>query len=111
MKVQNYKEIPVEPVKVEGAEKVSLRWLISQGDGAENFVMRMFELDPGGYFPHHAHGWEHEVFVLEGEGVLVGEGEKLPIRPGDTIFISPNEGHHFENTGRALFRFICLRPV
>jgi quercetin dioxygenase-like cupin family protein len=41
--------------------------------GAPNFVMRLFEIDPDGYSPFHTHAWEHEVFVLEGEGTVLTE--------------------------------------
>ena len=36
----------------------------------------MFEIAPEGYSPLHIHKWEHEVFILEREGVVVTEGEK-----------------------------------
>ena len=32
--------------------------------------MRQFELAPGGHTPRHTHAHEHEVFVLEGAGVV-----------------------------------------
>ena len=33
--------------------------------------MREFELDPGGHTPQHFHPYEHEIYVLEGEGAIV----------------------------------------
>ena len=53
-------------VNIEGAKDVEIRWLISKEDGAENFAMRMFELQPGGHTPLHTHPHEHEVFIVEG---------------------------------------------
>jgi quercetin dioxygenase-like cupin family protein len=47
--------------------------LITKEMGAPNFVMRLFEIDPDGYSPFHTHAWEHEVFVLEGEGTVLTE--------------------------------------
>jgi quercetin dioxygenase-like cupin family protein len=60
----------------EGALKVKVRWLITKEIGAENFAMRLFEIEPGGYTPLHSHPWEHEVFILEGEGVVIGENKE-----------------------------------
>ena len=72
MLVRNYKE--VEPSTVEeGATHTTIRWVIAEEDGAPHFSMRVFEIGPDGHTPLHEHGWEHEVFVLDGEGVVVGE--------------------------------------
>jgi len=53
-------------------------------DGADNFVMRMFELKPGGCTSLHVYPYEHEVFVVEREGVFVYEGNEHEFRR-DTI--------------------------
>jgi quercetin dioxygenase-like cupin family protein len=56
------------------AEGVRIRKLISEKDGAKNFYMRVFEVDQGTQPPPpHSHPWEHEIYVLEGQGVVVGE--------------------------------------
>jgi quercetin dioxygenase-like cupin family protein len=78
--------------------------------GAENFAMRLFEMEPGGYSPLHSHAWEHEVFILEGEGIVQSGGEERKFRPGDVIFIPPNEEHQFKNTGEKVVKFLCLIP-
>jgi quercetin dioxygenase-like cupin family protein len=94
----------------EGASKVKIRWLITKEMGAENFAMRLFEMEPGGYSPLHAHPWEHEVFILDGEG-FVFDGEKASaFKAGDVVFVSPNEQHQFKNNGKNLLRFLCLIP-
>ncbi len=70
-----FKAIHDTEVKLEkmigGAHGTSVRWLITEKDGAEHFAMRLFEMNPGGQSPHHSHEWEHEVFVLEGECLVV----------------------------------------
>ena len=111
MKVFDYKEVAAEEVKMEGAKEVKVRWLIAKKDGAPNFAMRLFELAPGGYTPLHIHDWEHEVFILEGEG-LVADGEKeTRIKSGSVIYVVPNEKHQFKNTGSEVLKFICLIPI
>ncbi|MDI6733752.1 MAG: cupin domain-containing protein [Planctomycetota bacterium] len=109
MKAQDYKEMPLRPVQTDGAESVSMRWLISQKE-APNFVMRMFEVAKNGHTPLHSHETEHEVFILEGQGELVYENEKKPFRTGYVVYVEPNKMHQFRNTGESTLKFICLIP-
>ena len=111
MKLENSKNITRMPVKDEGAKAVEIRWLISKEDGAENFAMRMFELQPGGYTPLHIHPHEHEVFVIEGQGVFVYEGREYPFGREHVIFVPPNKEHRFKNTGNSVLRLICVIPA
>lgn len=94
----------------DGASKLKVRWLITKDIGAPNFAMRLFEVEPNGHSPLHTHDWEHEVFILEGEGTVFGkEGEKK-FKQGDAVFVAPNEKHQFKNTGSKLLKFLCLIP-
>lgn len=60
-----------------------------------SFVMRYFKVMPGGNTPHHSHPWEHQVFVLEGEGVAVIEDVEVKLSKGTFIFVEPNKRHQF----------------
>ncbi|MBI4734395.1 MAG: cupin domain-containing protein, partial [Rubrobacteridae bacterium] len=80
-------------------------------EGAENFALRVFKVEPGGNTPLHTHDWEHEVFVLKGSGSAYSEGEFVPMNAGDAIFIPPNELHQFKNTSDDILEFICLIPI
>lgn len=110
MLVRRAIDVRQDDVEQEGAAGVKIRWLIKKDDGAPSFAMREFELEPGGHTPFHAHGWEHEVYVLAGEGVAGGEGGEFPLEPGTVVFVPPKEKHYFKNTGAAPFRFLCLVP-
>ncbi|MFQ6055666.1 MAG: cupin domain-containing protein [Methanosarcinales archaeon] len=121
MKVQNYKEIEASQVE-EGASGVKIRvdlpkkaersviTVISEKDGAENFIMRVFEIEPEGYTPFHEHPWEHEVFVLRGKGIVISENKEKIIKEGDVIFIPSNEKHQFKNNQENILEVICLIP-
>jgi len=67
-------------------------------------------MELGGFSPLHSHPWEHEVFILEGEGLLVGEGEERRFKEGDVIFIAPNEKHQLKSIGEKTVKFLCLIP-
>ena len=111
MKVIHYKEIAPDPVGEEGASGITVRWAITETDGAKNFSMRVFEVEPGGYSPRHNHPWEHEVFILEGRGALVQGQREIPFSKGDVIFIQPGEEHQLRNTSGETLEFICLIPT
>jgi len=109
VQIFHYNEVEANEAE-EGASKLRVRRLITREMGAENFSMRLFEMEPGGFSPLHSHPWEHEVFILEGEGLLVGEGEERRFKEGDVIFIAPNEKHQLKSIGEETVKFLCLIP-
>jgi len=111
MKTVDYKEIAAEAVSFEDAKDVKVRWLISEKDKAPNFAMRLFEVAPGGYSPLHAHQWEHEVFILEGEGVATDGAKECQVKSGTVVYVAPEERHQFKNTGSDILKFLCLIPI
>ena len=62
MKIQNYRDVKGNAA----APGVTMKVVAGPDEGAPSFVMRVFEIEPGGATPHHAHAWEHEMFVIEG---------------------------------------------
>lgn len=109
MKIVHYTDVAAENAAGETAG-VAIRWVISEADGAPNFYMRVFEIAPGGHSPLHRHPWEHEVYVLSGEGEVVQEDGSAAIRPGTAVFVPGEELHQFRNPGRQVLRFICVIP-
>jgi len=107
MLVRSYKD--VKPITY--AEGINKKVAIGPKQGAQNFVMRIFELAPGVSTPFHTHDWEHEVFIMSGEGALVEEQKETPLKPEDTALIPPNEKHCLSNRGKDTLRFICVVPV
>jgi quercetin dioxygenase-like cupin family protein len=110
MKVFPYKDVEAKDAGEESS-KLSVRWLITKDIGAPNFAMRLFEMGPGGHSPLHSHSWEHEVFILEGEGLVIGGGKEKKFKPEDVIFVPPNEKHQFRNNGTRTVKLICLVPL
>ncbi len=110
MKVQNLRDVPLRPVTMEGSHGCTVRWLLAESDGAPNFAMRQFEVEPGGYTPRHHHPYEHEVFVLEGTGIVMQGDQEHPLRAGDVVLVQPDEVHQFRNTSEVPLKFLCLIP-
>jgi quercetin dioxygenase-like cupin family protein len=111
MIVRHYTEVAALPVAMEGAEDVLIRNLITARDGAPNFAMRVFDVQPGGHTPLHQHDYEHEIFILEGQGEVTEGKRILSLEPGSVVFIRPDTPHQFRNPGEDVLRFICLIPL
>src|SRR3972149_5364623 len=107
MKVQNYRQVKT----INAAPGVTMRVVAGPPEGAPTFVMRVFEIESGSSTPLHAHPWEHEVFVLEGKGILRSAGRETPLMEGDAVVVLPNEQHSFLGIGRDTLRLICVLPV
>jgi len=109
MQVKNYKDIELKEEK--SAKGAGIRWLLSERDGKTDMAMRVIEIEAGGQTPDHSHPWEHQVFVLKGEGRVVCEGETRAFGPGAAIFIGPDENHTFHNDSAETMEFVCMIPV
>lgn len=110
MKVIQYEQVALTPVAMEGAAGCQIRCLIGPEDRAPSFSMRQFEVAPGGYTPKHTHAHEHEVFVLEGAGVVLEGTTQHTLIPGTAVLVPPNQEHQFRNTGDTPLKFLCLVP-
>lgn len=100
-----------QPLKSEGAEGVALVNMVGEEEGAPNFVMRLFKIEPNGHTPFHHHDNEHVVYVIKGSGVVrTPDGDHL-FESGDGVFVAPNEEHQFRNTGEGDLLFTCTIPL
>ena len=60
----------------------------------------------GGYVREHAHGENEEIiYVLEGSGTAVVDGQRYPMVPGTTIFLGKSIKHTFINQGDGELRY------
>ncbi len=110
MKIVHYEQIESSEVKIEAAVGCRVRCLIGPDDAAPSFSMRQFEIAPAGYTPKHSHAHEHEVFVLQGQGIVLEGDTQHALRPGTVVFVPPNQEHQFCNTGSSPLEFLCLIP-
>ncbi len=110
MFIAKAEDVDESPVKMEGARDISIRWLIDQKVGAENFAMRLFRVEKDGCTPYHQHDWEHEVFVLQGEGIVRTEEGDNKLGPRSVLFMPGGKWHQFLNAGPEDFEFLCLIP-
>jgi quercetin dioxygenase-like cupin family protein len=106
----HFTEVKEEQPQMAGMQ-ATIRWLIAAKEGAPNFAMRVIEIKrKGERIPLHHHGYEHEIFIIEGQGNLLSSDGAKPVAYGDFAYVAPGEEHGFENTGHTRFRFICVIP-
>jgi quercetin dioxygenase-like cupin family protein len=103
MYVKDYRDVLAEPG---GSNGLTVRWVINASQGATNFAMRVFELEPGKESPFHKHENEHEAYVLAGDGEVETDEGKAELKEGSALFIPSQENHRFRNTGKDVLRFI-----
>ena len=111
--INNINTADMKPIELDGVKGASMAVMIGRHNNAPHFALRSIAVEPGGYTPLHQHDYEHEVFVVAGTGEVLLEGEKHPIKAGDTILVPANETHQFTVSDDATepFRFLCLVPV
>lgn len=109
MKIKKRNELVREDIADSDAQGVRFYPVITARDGAPNFALRLFELEPEGHTPYHTHEWEHEVYIIEGNGFIIGEIKKLRVEKNDFIFIEPDEMHQFM-AGEAGLKMLCIVP-
>ncbi|WP_119273506.1 cupin domain-containing protein [Taklimakanibacter deserti] len=73
------------------------------------FAMGTQTVAPGGYVREHSHDRNEEaIFVLEGKGRAVVEGEEFPMLPGTALFLGKNNRHMFINEGEGNLKWVWL---
>lgn len=110
-KAIHYTEVPAQ-VFGDEAPGVTIRWVIDEiRDCAPNYALRVIEVAPGGHTPDHTHPYEHENFVVEGEGrVLLGDTWR-DVGAGSVIFVPAGLRHTYVNASDTPFRFLCGIPT
>ena len=102
----------VEERKENSETGFSGRVAIGESDGAHNFYMRVMTVSkPGTFHSPHAHEWEHEVFIHAGQGEVYGNGEWVPFKAGDVVFIPGGEEHGWRNNGNEPLIYVCCIPA
>ncbi len=97
----------IEELDLEGGGKI--RWLITHKDGADKYSMRLITIHKGKSTPSHQHDYEHEIFVISGEGETILDGKRYQVNSNDFIFI-PGGIHHVLNAYSDM-KVICVVPI
>ena len=83
---------------------VVLSSLVDGSTGATQISSGVAEFDVGVSALTHYHDAEEAVIVIEGEGLMVINGEKHIVQPNDAAFISHGAHHSITNHGGQPFK-------
>ena len=112
LKQKNIKNVHLEDVSMYESTGTSIQWLWGKKDGVTRFALRRFKISPKGMIGLHNHLEEHEIYILEGEGIVFNEsGDETRVQPQDTLYIPPNEPHGYRNLGEKDLIFLCIIPI
>lgn len=104
-------DTPAREITGEGLRDVVKRVLVSPDDGWNGWVMRLFDVGPGGHTPRHAHPWPHINFVASGKGELYLDGDLYPLAPGSYACVPSEHEHQFRAAEGEPLSFICIVPA
>jgi len=110
MFMRSRSDLPPEEVKMSGVEGTTIQWLLSAREGAPNFTMRRFVIEPGGHIDLHGHPWEHEIYFISGRGKAFVPGIEVDVKEGDAVLIPADEPHGYSNTSDEDLVFLCMVP-
>ncbi|MHA1975674.1 MAG: cupin domain-containing protein [Candidatus Hodarchaeales archaeon] len=112
MKIKESLKVKSENITMYNSTGTAMQWVWAKDDGALNFALRRFVIQPRSQIGIHDHREEHEIFVLSGEGTVFDDsGHKQNIKANDTLYVPPNEPHGYSNTGNYDLLFLCIIPL
>ncbi|SVA73677.1 uncharacterized protein METZ01_LOCUS126531 [marine metagenome] len=72
----------------------------------------IWELEEGVSEGEHSHEGVHPLeeiyYFLEGQGLMIIDGEDIPVCQGDAIMVSPESRRGLVNTGRSLLKLVII---
>ncbi len=110
MVIKDLDQVNREAINEKGVQGVQKQVLLSPDDGAPNFTLRRFIVQPGGYTFFHTHDFEHEVYILSGKGIVRSGDRELPIQKDQAVLVTPGEVHQFINPDQEELIFLCIIP-
>ena len=66
---------------------------------SSQYVIGTAMVHPGGGVPEHEHETEETYLIMSGTGVMIIDGEEVPIKADDVIYLPPMQKHELKNTG------------
>jgi quercetin dioxygenase-like cupin family protein len=85
--------------------KRTFRYLVNQDAGCLDATQFVGIVEPC-RAPDHSHSYDELGYIVEGEGFAHIEGESIPLRPGSSFHLPPEQVHCIENTGPGTMRIL-----
>ena len=103
--LRDYKAPGTAPFK-----DVTRQTLLGEGAGEQplNFLIRYFEIEPGGYSTLERHRHPHAVIVLRGRGRVTLGARTHDLAPHDCVYVAPGQPHQFQAGASEPLGFLCI---
>lgn len=108
--VGKLKDIEAKVLLSDLVKNASMKVVIGEKEGWDDYVMRVVELGEDGFSPKHEHDWPHINYMISGQGIVMIDGVDHEVEAGSYSFVPNNTIHQFRNTGTEPFVFICIVP-
>lgn len=90
--------------QIQRAPGVTVSNIITEEAGATKLSSGITTFAPDCSNTTHFHNAEESIIVIEGEGILVLQGQEHHLKPYDGAFITAGTHHRLINTGEGPFR-------
>ena len=84
------------------------RVLIGPAEGAPNYILRYFRVEPGQHTNLERHAHDHGVVILHGKARLQLNTEFHEVGSMDVVYIAGDDLHQFTNEGDEAIGFLCV---
>ena len=89
---------------IQRAPGVSVESMVNKEAGSTEISSGITTFEAGTSNSTHYHNAEESVIVIEGEGILMINGQENHVRQYDAAFITPGTHHQLINTGSTPFK-------
>ncbi len=90
---------------------VSAKVLVGPAEGAPNYRLRYFRVEPGGNTSLDQHDHDHGVLILHGRATVRLGDRQVVAGPRDVVYVPGNEVHQFSALGDEPLGFLCVIPA
>lgn len=106
MSIQKDSEIP----PIEGNEGTKIKQYFHPHNTLNgiSFSLAQFSVKPSKRSLLHKLQSSEVYYILEGEGLLSVNDEKIVVRKDDSVYVPPQSKQFIENTGSADLKFLCI---
>lgn len=107
----DWEGIPATSYDADDVVGATKRVLIGPGEGAPNYRLRYFRVEPGGNTSLDQHAHDHGVFILHGRAVVRLGDREVVVGPRDVVYVPGEEVHQFRAEGEEPLGFLCVVPA
>lgn len=85
------------------------RYVVKDNNLLKNLILSSTRLNPGKQTTGHKHAGQEEVYLfMEGQGEMLLDDRRFPVKAGDIVLIEDGVFHRVYNTSESELYFVCV---